>query len=129
MGASMAHIHQEVVLPSAPGPIYRALLDSATFAKITGAKATIESYEGGAFTCFDGYIYGRQLELVTDRRIVQAWRTQRWPEGDWSTIRFELHAVEGGTKLVFDQHGAPEGDVPSLSAGWHEHYWEPLKKL
>jgi activator of HSP90 ATPase len=125
----MAHIHQEVILPSPPAAIYRALLDSAAFSKLTGGAATIEAQEGGAFTCFDGYIFGRQLELVTDRRIVQAWRTQRWPEGDWSTIRFELHAVEGGTKLVFDQHGAPEGDVPSLSAGWHEHYWEPLKKL
>lgn len=125
----MAHIHQEVILAAAPAAIYRALLDSAEFSKLTGAKATIEPREGGAFTCFDGYIFGRQLELVPDRRIVQAWRTQRWPEGDWSTIRFELQAVDRGTKLVFDQHGAPEGDVPSLSAGWHKHYWEPLKNV
>jgi hypothetical protein len=31
--------------------------------------------------------------------------------------------------MIFDHTGFPAGDYDSLDSGWHEHYWEPLKKF
>jgi len=124
----MSQIHQEVVFNAPTGQVYRALIDSREFAKLTGAAAEIEAEEGGKFTCFGGYITGRQIELVPNKRIVQAWRTKVWPEGLYSIIRFELQADGLKTKLSFDQDAAPPGDVAHLDAGWGKQYWEPLKK-
>ena len=124
----MSQIHQEVTFNAPPGQVYRALLDSREFAKITGAPAEIEAEEGGKFVCFGTFITGRIVELVPDKRIVQAWRVFNWPEGIYSIVRFELNADGRKTKLVFDQDGAPENEVAHLDSGWGKQYWEPLKK-
>ena len=34
-----------------------------------------------------------------------------------------------GATVVLDHTGFPAGDYDHLSAGWHEHYWDPLKKF
>ena len=45
---------------------------------------------GGAFTTFGKLIEGRNIELVPNQRIVQAWRPASWEPGLYSIVRFEL---------------------------------------
>jgi len=134
-------IHQERVFRANRKRIYDALTDVRQFAKIVelsgvmqsmppGAKAAEISREvGGAFTIFGGHIVGRQIELVPNQRIVQAWRVVDWKPGDYSIARFDLTEEETKTKLVFDHKGFPRGTAEHLAAGWEEHYWEPLRKF
>ncbi len=91
--------------------------------------AEISREAGGPFALFGGYITGRQVELVPDERIVQAWRAGSWPVGIYSIARFELVEEGSGTKIVFDHTGFPKGDAEELALGWKAHYWEPLGKL
>jgi len=124
-----AHIHQEVVFKASPKRIYEALTDAKQFSKLTGGAPTEISPEaGGAFSCFGGMIAGRNLELLPNRRIVQAWRVGNWEPGVYSIIRFELKEDGGGTRLVLDHTGFPEDNRDHLDAGWASNYWEPLKK-
>jgi activator of HSP90 ATPase len=75
-------IRQEVVLEANPKRIYETLLDAKRFSEFTGgAPAAIASEAGGAFSCFNGMITGRNVELIPNQRIVQAWRAGNWPEG------------------------------------------------
>ena len=83
---------------------------------------------GGAFSLFGGQITGRNVELIPDRRIVQAWRPASWPEGVYSIARFELQAQGAGTRMVFDHTGSPPRLREHLASGWQEHYFGPLKK-
>jgi activator of HSP90 ATPase len=69
------------------------------------------------------------LELVRNRRIVQAWRAGDWAAGVYSVARFELQAHEAGCRIVFDHTGIPSDDAKSLAEGWESHYWAPLRKL
>jgi activator of HSP90 ATPase len=124
----MSNIHQEVKLPAAPARIYRVLVDSKEFAGLTGAPATGDSTEGAAFSAFGGHITGRHIELVPDKRVVQAWRAKTWPEGLYSIARFELEADGKGTKLVFDHDGFPEDMKDHLASGWQANYWDKLAK-
>ena len=124
----MPSIHQEVSFAASPAKVYRALLDSTEFAAFTGMPAEIGSEEGAAFICFGTFILGRQVELIPNQRIIQAWRVFNWPEGVYSMARFELQAEDGGTKLVFDQTGVPDDAVEHIDSGWHEKYWNPLQK-
>src|SRR6267154_169382 len=84
---------------------------------------------GGAFALFGGYIFGRQLELVPNERIVQAWRVGSWDPGIFSIARFELVEQGTGTKIVFDHTGFPKGDGEHLAQGWKMNYWEPMEKF
>lgn len=121
-------IHEELEFKVNPHRVYEALLDSKQFSAFSGVPAEIHREAGGAFSLFDGQIMGRNVELVPDRRIVQAWRSAGWPEGIYSIARFELAAQGLGTRLVFDHTGFPPASRASLSSGWQAHYFGPLKK-
>ena len=126
-------IHQEVEFEASPVAsaraerIYEALLDDKQFSELSGASARIHREAGGTFDLFGGRITGRNIELVPNQRIVQAWRLQTWPAGVYSIVRFELTPTESGTRLVFDHTGFPLGEREALSANWTKKYWAPLR--
>ncbi len=67
----------------------------------------------------------RNVELLPNHRIVQAWRVVTWPEGVYSIAKFELKPHGSGTQLVFDHIGFPEGLHDHLADGWESNYWMP----
>lgn len=121
-------IHQEVSFNASPQRVYEALLDAKQFGAFSGRPAEINREAGGAFSLFGGHIIGRNLELIPNQRIVQAWRVVTWPEGAYSIARFELKPQGAGTELVFDHIGFPEGLHDHLAEGWEQNYWSLLAK-
>ena|SRR5208282_3636560 len=134
-------IHQEPVFKANRKSVYAALTDSQQFDKVIQLSGVVQAMHlgdkpaeisrevGGAFTLFGGYITGRQIELVPNERIVQAWRTGGWAPGVYSIAKFELMEQASGTKIVFDHTGFPNGDAEALASGWTAHYWKPIEKL
>jgi activator of HSP90 ATPase len=126
----MSMIHQEVEFKAAPESLYDALTDAKKFSAATGGAPTeIAKTAGGEFSCFGGYVTGRQVELVPGVRVVQAWRAKTWEEGLYSIARFELKKSGSGTQLVFDHAGFPEDQKDHLADGWKSNYWDTLKKF
>jgi activator of HSP90 ATPase len=135
-------IHQENSFKASRHRVYEALTDTRQFNEVTKITAatdpgipldkspTVISPEaGGAFSLFGGIILGRQIELVPDTRIVQAWRVVNWKPGVYSLAKFELVEEGAGTRIVFDHTGFPKGDAEHLAAGWKAHYWDSLAKF
>lgn len=134
-------IHQETDFKASRKRVYEALTDAKQFDKVIQLSGVMQAMHlpdkpaeisrevGGAFTLFGGYIAGRHVELVSDERIVQAWRTGGWAPGVYSIAKFELVQQGSGTKIVFDHTGFPRGEAEVLASGWKAHYWEPLEKL
>jgi activator of HSP90 ATPase len=126
--AARTSLHYDLEFKAPPQRFYAAILDAKQFAEFTGRAAEIDAKAGGAFTLFGGLVTGRNVELVENRRIVQAWRPASWEPGVYSIVHFELKPAGTGTALAFDHTGFSAGLADSLDAGWHGHYWEPLKK-
>jgi activator of HSP90 ATPase len=122
-------LHYEANFKASPQRIYELLLDSKQFAALTGRPAEIDPKEGGAFTMFGGLIVGRNVELIANQRIVQAWRPTHWDPGIYSIVKFEFREQGAQTRLVLDHTGFPEDQHDHLDSGWKEHYLEPLAKL
>jgi activator of HSP90 ATPase len=136
-------IHQERTFAAERARVYAALTVERQFDQIvqfsgvrqgdgTGKAqhpTRLSAQVGGTFSLFDGYILGRQLALVPDSLIVQAWRVLNWPAGVYSIARFELTGSAHVTRLVFDHTGFPKGDAEHLASGWQAHYWDPLARL
>ena len=120
-------IHQEIDFPAKPARIYGILLDAKQFTAFTKEPAEIRPQPGGAFKLFGERIEGRNIELVPNQRIVQAWRPAYWPAGEYSMVRFALAARGSGSRVVLDHAGFTEDKWESLSDGWRAHYWEPLR--
>src|SRR5271156_3990567 len=135
-------IHQEVIFKASRKRVYEALTDANQFEKVVqlssavksgmvppGKPAEISREPGGAFALFGGYISGRQLVLVPDKLIVQAWRAGSWDPNSYSIAKFALTDQDSNTKLIFDHAGFPNEQGQHLSEGWHVNYWEPLAKF
>jgi uncharacterized protein YndB with AHSA1/START domain len=139
---SAESIHQEPMFKATRKRIYEALTDPTQFHKVTllseamrsgmepGMKPTeIGREAGGGFSLFGGHVTGRQIELVPNERIVQAWRAGSWDPGIYSIAKFDLVEQGSGTKIIFHHSGFPEGQAQHLAAGWKGNYWEPLQKF
>jgi len=122
-------LHQEIDFKASAQRIYDALLDSKQFASLTAMSAEIDRKAGGAFSTFGGLVVGRNVELIPNQRIVQAWRPTHWNPGVYSIVRFELKAHGDDTTVVLDHTGFPEGEYDGLNTGWKPRYWDPLKKF
>ena len=122
-------IHQEVIFKASRKRIYEVLSDTRQSSAMTGgAPADISREAGGSFSCFGGMISGRQIELMPNERIVQAWRVGNWPAGVYSIVKVELKEEGQQTRLILDHDAYPDGSRDHLDAGWKANYWEPLAK-
>ena len=122
-------IHQIVTFKVPPHEVYEALMDSKQHSAFTGSKASLNRKVGGEYMAYDGYITGKNIELIPDQRIVQSWRAVDWEEGVYSTITFVFTAIPQGTRLDFTHADLPEGTEEEFTQGWIDNYWEPMKKF
>jgi activator of HSP90 ATPase len=126
--ATTRQIRHVVRFDAKPRAIYQALMSSRKHAAFTGARAKIDARVGGRFSAWGPHLRGVTVDLVKNKRIVQAWRAANWPAGHFSIASFELKRAKDGTVLVFTQAGIPAKNARSINAGWNTHYWQPLKK-
>ena len=70
------------IIPAPPAAIYDAWVNSRAHSEMTGSKATQSPRIGANVSAWDGYITGKNLELVPGQRIVQSWRTTKFTDDD-----------------------------------------------
>jgi len=114
-------------IPATPVEIYEAWLDSIGHSEMTGGEATMSEEVGAEVTAWDGYISGRNLELVPGERIVQSWRTTEFGDGDEdSIITVVLQGVDDGTLLTLEHSNVPDQHRSYEEGGWQSNYFEPM---
>ena len=122
------NIHQEVTINAPPDRIYELLTNGAKFGDVTGKPGKGGGAPGAFFSLFDGWLQGRQVELVANERIAQAWRFMDWEPGIYSAVRFELKPEGTGTRIILDQNGVPEAFHEHVKTNWDGFYFAPFKK-
>lgn len=111
-----------------PQTLYNDWLCSEKHSAFTGSPAEIEPNPGGRFTAWDGYIWGVNLELEPDRRIVQSWRTTEFPKNaEDSRIEIIFEPANGGTQLTIRHLNIPDGQADGYEAGWEDYYFKPMR--
>lgn len=117
------------VIPAPPAEIYKAWLSTKGHTAMTGSSAKVTGKVGGRFSAWDGYIFGRTLELEPNQRIVQAWRTSEFPDmAPDSRVEVYLEKAKGGTKVTLTHTDIPPGQVDSYKQGWKDFYFRPMKE-
>ena len=115
------------VMPASPAEIYRAWLDSIAHSEMTGGEATMSDEVGADMSAWDGYITGRNLELVPGERIVQSWRTTEFDdEFEDSIVTILLQETEDGTLLTLEHSNVPDEHKSYEEGGWQSNYFEPM---
>lgn len=116
------------ILPVSQEKVFNAWLNGKEHGEMTGGEATGSAEIGAEFTAWDGYISGKNQELVPYQKITQTWRTTEFLEDDPdSIIEIYFTAADGGTRITLHHHNIPENQ-PDYESGWEEHYFDPMKE-
>jgi activator of HSP90 ATPase len=121
-------IEQTVKFSCSPEALFEMYMDSAKHSASTGAAAQVTRRVGGRFTAFDGALSGRNLLIVPNRLIVQAWRSTAFKRDDPDSILvLEFSKTGGGAKVHMVHANVPAQDHQGVSKGWPKFYWKPWK--
>jgi activator of HSP90 ATPase len=123
-------IEQSVSFHATPAKLYELFMDSAKHSAATGMPAKVSRKVGGKWSAFSGMILGKNLLLISNRRIVQAWRSAEWKKADADSILVvSFEKAAGGVATVHLVHvGVPSYDHQGVTQGWVKFYWDPWKE-
>ena len=116
----------KTIINAAPERIYRSWLSSEGHSKMTGSEASISDVIGAAFTAWDGYITGKNLQLDPFHHIIQNWRTTEFKENEPdSQIEIHLRPINDQTELTLIHSNLP-AHGEQYRSGWDIHYFQPM---
>ena len=117
----------EAVVSAPPEKVFDTWLSSNGHAAMTGAPAEADAIVGGEFKAWGDYITGTNLEVQRPSRIVQAWRTSDFDDGEPdSRVCIELSSHGEGTRILITHQDLPPHGT-QYEQGWQDHYFSPMK--
>ena len=69
----MKNFKKYYVIPAEPEEVFYALTNPFTIELWTGYPATMNTEVGTEFSLWEGDITGKNLEIITNKKIVQEW--------------------------------------------------------
>jgi len=116
------------LIPATPQEIYEAWLDSVAHSEMTGGEAAMSDELGAEVSAWNGYISGRNLELVPGERIVQSWRTSKFDdEHEDSIVTITFEPAGEATLMTVIHSNVPDAHRSYEEGGWESNYFEPMK--
>ena len=96
---------------------------------IAGSAVKISGKEGESFSAHNNYITGRNIRLIKDSLIVQAWRAVDWDKDDDDSTFILMFEPKGEDTVLHMIHSnIPEDKAASIDKGWFDHYWDQWKQ-
>ncbi len=113
---------------SAPiAEVWKALVDPEVINEWGGRSIKMDDKEGSEFKLWDGDIYGKNIEVVKEKKLVQEWFSGDWPKP--SIVTFTLHIQDHVTILELEHIDVPDEEVDDVDQGWDVYYIGPMKDL
>jgi len=106
--------------------VWKALIDPEEIDLWGAGPAVMDDQEGTEFKLWDGDIYGKNIEVKKEARLVQEWSEDGWETP--SKVAFDLSEKDGKTIVDLTHENVPDSEAKEIEDGWKRHYLGPLKK-
>jgi uncharacterized protein YndB with AHSA1/START domain len=117
------------IIPTSKEAVYNAWLDSEKHAKMTNTGVALASIVvGDSFAAHDGYITGKNVDLVPYTKIIQTWRTAEFSDEEEDSLIEVTFKDKGDGTLITLTHTNLPPHGKQYEQGWKTHYFEPMKK-
>ena len=107
--------------------VWNALVDSIVIDKWGGGPSKMKDTVGIDFELWNGDIYGKNLEVVKEKKLVQEWYGGDWPKP--SIVTFTLKPSESEVILELEQIDVPDDEFEDINKGWDDFYLGPMKDM
>ena len=123
----MPVIQKTYEMNASPEEVFDALVNPELIQIWSGDEAQMNGKVGGTFSLWGGQMYGVNLEVVKNKRLIQEWSYDQW--ADASRVTFHIKAK--GTKTVVEliHEDVPEKSVNSISDGWDTYYLGAMQDM
>lgn len=121
----MRSLELKFLINATPEAVWQALVDPKHIEEWGAGPALMNDKVGTEFSLWGGDIHGKNLEVLENDELVQEWYGGKWEKP--SIVRFSLTEEDGKTRVTLTQTDIPESDFESISEGWKEYYFSPLR--
>jgi activator of HSP90 ATPase len=106
--------------------VWSALVNPKEIAGWGGGPAKMTDKKGAKFSLWGGDIWGKNIEIVPNKKLVQEWYGGQWAKP--SNLTILLAEKKGVTTVKLTQKGVPSNEVKDITEGWKEYYFGPMKE-
>lgn len=107
--------------------VWQALVDPKVIEAWGGGPAEMNDMPGTKFKLWGGEVFGTNLEVITNKKLVQEWYGGEWDYP--SKVTFILISEGDSTELELTHEDVPEKEVDEINDGWSQYYLGPIKEL
>ena len=126
-------IRQSYTIHASIGKVWQALVDPTQIEGWGGGPAIMNDKVGTTFKLWGGEIYGKNIEVVSHKKLVQEWFGGKWDEPSILTVHLYKKdpSTSSGQVTVVDllHEKVPDEEAKDIEQGWKDYYMNPLKEF
>jgi uncharacterized protein YndB with AHSA1/START domain len=106
--------------------VFEAITNADIIEEWSGAPCIMDDKEGTEFSMWGGDIYGTNVEVIPNERIVQEWYAEDWESP--SLVTLELTSESSGTIIEFFQENIPDRSFIRIFQGWNNFFFGKIRE-
>ncbi len=122
----MKKINQTYKIKAPVEEVWKGLTEPEYIDAWGGAPVKMKAEPGFEFSLWGGDIWGKNVEVIPPKKLVQEWFGNDWPKPSLAT--FTLDSIGEETQLTLIHENLPEAEIDDFAAGWKDFYLGPMKK-
>jgi uncharacterized protein YndB with AHSA1/START domain len=123
----MTTIKQTYEMSATPEQVFEALVNEEIIQNWSRDEAKMSAEVGAKFSLWGGQMYGTNLEVIKNKKLVQEWCYDQWETP--SKVTFILKSSGDGTIVELLHEDVPEKSVKSISDGWSLYYLGAMQEM
>jgi activator of HSP90 ATPase len=123
----MPTIKQTYEMNATPEEVFEALVNPNIIQDWSGDEAKMSGEVGGKFSLWGGQMFGINLEVIKNKKLVQEWCYDQWETP--SKVTFTIKAKGKGAVVDLLHEDVPEKSVNSIADGWGAYYLGAMQEM
>ncbi|HSH65231.1 MAG TPA: SRPBCC domain-containing protein [Bacteroidia bacterium] len=123
----MPTIKQTYEIAASAEEVFEALVNEEIIQHWSGDEAKMSGEVGAKFSLWGGQMYGTNLEIIKNKKLVQEWCYDQWDAP--SKVTFLLKDSGEGTVVELLHEEVPEKSLKNISEGWNVYYLGAIQEM
>ena len=125
----MPSITQKYEMDAKPEEVWDALVNSETIEIWSKDESKMTDDVGASWMLWGGQMFGKNLEVVKNKKLVQSWCYEEWDKDKPSKVTITLKPKGKKTIVELLHEDVPEKSVKSITEGWNTYYLGAIKEM
>jgi activator of HSP90 ATPase len=123
----MAVIEKSYVINASAEDVFEALVNPELIQIWSGDEAKMSADIGAEFKLWGGQMFGKNLEVIPNKKLVQEWCYEQWNEP--SKVIITIKSKGKSSVVTLAHEDVPDKSFNSISDGWDTFYFGAIQDM